>query len=1796
MKLFALDCSLRDRFGIIRMILWCSWWFSQDVEREVGIMTEFNAIGRKLMRTLLSGVKCVLLAAALVASADVCWAASFNVVDFGANGHDLLDDSEAIQQALNQSRGATSETEVYVPSGTYHIKQPLFIFSNTSLRLDRAATIIKDSSDYTVMLAGRHLNADGTPCYGTATCSHGGYSQLSNIKISGGVWDAGSDSSENNSVFYLLHGSNIEIMDTTIRHSTLHMVNLSAGRNLRVENVVFADAWDRQNPDDYVTVEALHLDAATDEGEPGGFPVDGTPCKNVSVVGCTFTNVFAGVGTHHTVAGSIFSNLTVSNCTFTRLKSYAVHAYGMIDCEVSDNYVEDCAGFMRSNSSEFQAHGNQLLAMRESAFYDNESRVVVSNNVINGCGLAGDVTAHGIYAVGSNFQIANNEIRNVSGCGIRVDSGSSIRSDGNTIISPTIHGFSFTGNSSLLSMSDTVSSSGGSGFVVAGGGVVSIVDAEVTSPSVVGIQFDDIESGEIRSDTITSAGSHGIVLNNCQSSMVYDNEVSNPVGHGVIVVGGSADMQRNAISAPGGNCVSTERLAQLTALGNTVSGGQYGFCVKSGCSLSADGNTINGTSLSAVYAISASAVTCIDNEITSPGNCGFYMDQTAGAVIKGNSVQGSGWPSVWIKTSPSCDVTGNTLADSSQEGIYCTCSEQCVVSSNLVTGATKIGIRVDGTDGNRASARIFDNDVTSASASGDIRVCSVASDYEVSGNVCRGVGFTMESAVVGVTEYHPADARIVSVDLTSADTADVKWENLAGVTGYFVEYAPSADFPASATRRSENIVDGSANCGISGLASSGTWYVRVRSYHAYYGSVYESLGDPAFCERVSMSGTPDGIYYSVHFDANGGSGVMADQSGFVYGTAKALSPNAFTYAGYLFAGWSRSQTAATASYADGARLSRPSPAPQKGGTITLYAVWTRDTSTYSVQFNGNGATSGQMADQLGFVPGKGGRTLAPNKFTRIGYDFLGWAKFPASTSPLWTDGANLVTSTAAGGTLVLYAVWQLREGSSYTVRFNANGGSGSMADKTDFIPGVASKLPKCKFTNTGYIFLGWARTASAQQAAYLDEGSFSSNAAAGSTVTLYAVWALDSSTTYSVHFDGNGATSGQMADQLGFVPGKGGRALTPNKFLNVGYEFLGWSKYPKSTNPTWTDGAVLVTSTQVGTRLVLYAVWRLNESITYSVAFDANGGRGTMPVQPAFVYGKGRALLPNAFTRDGYVFKGWNRSMYATAATYVDCAMVYRPDPQVPVGGTMRLFAVWERDATCGSVHFDANGGEGKMDDQLGFRPGETKALAANSFVRPGYLFVGWAPFPDADEAYYVDGADFAGVTATGDEQTLYAVWAIDPECYTVHFEGNGANIGQMGDQLGFRKGKGGVALAYNAFENPGHRFAGWSKWPLATTPTWQDGAMLVTSTEPGTTLTLYAVWEQAPDTYAIAYDANGGDGAMPMQQGLAYDTPVTLLGNAFTREGFDFVGWTDAPVVSTVLYADGEVVECAKPDDGSYMAVRLYAVWRERRGYRIEFNKNEGSGLTSSIWLQPDELGQLPRLAAADGLDWARRGFSFLGWSLAANSREKAFDDWECVHGLADEGETVGLYALWALDPSCYAITFIRNDGAGTWRTVGFPYGTKTRMPSLANGLGWGRRGYEFKGWELTTANANDNTRPASWKGDWAYVAEPTAPGKTLNVYARWSLKPGYYQVRFNKNDGSSKWRTLGFQLDVSTKLSTIAALGWEREGHRFVGWASNKANAEAGRVWKLDGEWVRNVIGEGKTLSIYAIWEPVQ
>lgn len=152
-------------------------------------------------------------------------------------------------------------------------------------------------------------------------------------------------------------------------------------------------------------------------------------------------------------------------------------------------------------------------------------------------------------------------------------------------------------------------------------------------------------------------------------------------------------------------------------------------------------------------------------------------------------------------------------------------------------------------------------------------------------------------------------------------------------------------------------------------------------------------------------------------------------------------------------------------------------------------AWT----SYVITFNANGGT-GAPAKQTKWH-GQA-LTLSSTKPTRTGYSFLGWSTSSTATSQTYNAGGTIPATTNQA--LTLYAVWKAN---TYTVKYNANGGTGAPGNQTKTY-GKTLTLSSTKPTRSKYNFLGWGTSASATTATYAAGGSYTANAGA----TLYAVW------------------------------------------------------------------------------------------------------------------------------------------------------------------------------------------------------------------------------------------------------------------------------------------------------------------------------------------------------------------------------------------------------------------------------------------------------------------------------------------------------------------------------------------------------------------------------------------------------------------------------------------------------------------------------------------------------------------
>lgn len=146
---------------------------------------------------------------------------------------------------------------------------------------------------------------------------------------------------------------------------------------------------------------------------------------------------------------------------------------------------------------------------------------------------------------------------------------------------------------------------------------------------------------------------------------------------------------------------------------------------------------------------------------------------------------------------------------------------------------------------------------------------------------------------------------------------------------------------------------------------------------------------------------------------------------------------------------------------------------------------------YDVAYNANGG-SGAPGHQIKTY----GQTLKLSTATptRSGYRFTGWR---GSDGNNYAAGANYTANAA----LTLTAQWQVI---TYSVTFNANGGSGAPSAQTK-THGTTLTLSSTVPTRSGYTFAGWGTTAKAQTATYQPGGRYTGNAA----LALYAIWSLN---------------------------------------------------------------------------------------------------------------------------------------------------------------------------------------------------------------------------------------------------------------------------------------------------------------------------------------------------------------------------------------------------------------------------------------------------------------------------------------------------------------------------------------------------------------------------------------------------------------------------------------------------------------------------------------------------------------
>lgn len=340
-----------------------------------------------------------------------------------------------------------------------------------------------------------------------------------------------------------------------------------------------------------------------------------------------------------------------------------------------------------------------------------------------------------------------------------------------------------------------------------------------------------------------------------------------------------------------------------------------------------------------------------------------------------------------------------------------------------------------------------------------------------------------------------------------------------------------------------------------------------------------------------------------------------------------LRKNEFKRPGYVFTGWAEYPTREVGQeeriYADEAPFAEVTiyrgVKIEDGGTITLYAQWKKlpdvtifytpePTSLGTVELNPTESNEldpqdGMVSESLNPETGTArGATAVPGE----GSVFVGWydAQDTERENSL-TDGKTYTPEKDLSGRYrdgSYVALFRLKQ---YVLRYDANGGTGTMEDQT-FPHGQAHPLEKCAFSREGYSFVGWA-TEQKGKVEYEDQTNikldkeFPNLKDDNDEATLYAVWREQRVTFSYESNDTELGTVSKASETIGAVNGKPTGSTAQAK---SGAKFDGWYS---------ADGTLLSTELTFVPTKADGAVW---QGTTYYAHFSAKRSPST-PSTPA---------------------------------------------------------------------------------------------------------------------------------------------------------------------------------------------------------------------------------------------------------------------------------------------------------------------------------------------------------------------------------------------------------------------------------------------------------------------------------------------------------------------------------------------------------------------------------------------------
>lgn len=303
------------------------------------------------------------------------------------------DNAKVIQAAFDEAKNKASDKNryrIYFPKGEYHINTTLNIFSNTELYLDEKTTLVQDAPK------GQNIVKAGD-----FSQKHILYNGFRNIKIDGGKWDMQFNGS---CAMRFGHCTNLSINNVNITNILdAHHIEAAAVDTLSITDSTFTSSLRRGSN----SCEAIQLDILHDSKHfPGFEEFDDTPNKNVTISGCTFSNLYSGIGTRSAVVSKYFDNVVIENNKFENIREKAISCFNYKNSKIINNTFTNvnsgiCFEYLPNNF--FGAYSQRMYIANDKSIgkINSKSSTVISGNVMNIKQMA--KSSYGIYAYGAKI-------------------------------------------------------------------------------------------------------------------------------------------------------------------------------------------------------------------------------------------------------------------------------------------------------------------------------------------------------------------------------------------------------------------------------------------------------------------------------------------------------------------------------------------------------------------------------------------------------------------------------------------------------------------------------------------------------------------------------------------------------------------------------------------------------------------------------------------------------------------------------------------------------------------------------------------------------------------------------------------------------------------------------------------------------------------------------------------------------------------------------------------------------------------------------------------------------------------------------------------------------------------------------------------------------------------------------------------------------------------------------------------------------------------------------------------------